>query len=54
MVTHDPVAAAWSDRVLFLADGAIADSFHRASAERIAGRMVSLTARPGSFEGAAA
>ncbi|KOG76587.1 ABC transporter ATP-binding protein [Streptomyces varsoviensis] len=54
MVTHDPVAAAWSDRVLFLADGAIADSFHRATAEQIAARMVSLTARRPSHEGAAA
>lgn len=44
MVTHDPVAAAYADRVLFLADGAIADSLPRADAARIAARMTALTA----------
>ncbi|MEU7400041.1 ABC transporter ATP-binding protein, partial [Streptomyces sp. NPDC044948] len=38
MVTHDPAAAAWADRVLFLADGAFADHLERGSAERIAAR----------------
>ncbi|MFI9582080.1 ABC transporter ATP-binding protein [Streptomyces sp. NPDC052236] len=52
MVTHDPTAAAYADRVLFLADGAIADSLPRASAEQIATRMTSLTAP--AFAGAAA
>jgi putative ABC transport system ATP-binding protein len=28
MVTHDPRAAAWSDRVVFLRDGAIAEDLH--------------------------
>jgi putative ABC transport system ATP-binding protein len=45
MVTHDPVAAAWSDRVLFLADGAFADHLERGSAEQIAARMAALTSR---------
>lgn len=45
MVTHDPVAAAWADRVLFLADGAFADGVERGSAELIAERMTALTAR---------
>ncbi|WP_030911773.1 ABC transporter ATP-binding protein [Streptomyces sp. NRRL F-5126] len=45
MVTHDPAAAAWADRVLFLADGAFADRLERGSAERIAARMAALTAR---------
>ncbi|MFE9362843.1 ABC transporter ATP-binding protein [Streptomyces sp. NPDC006978] len=45
MVTHDPVAAAWADRVLFLADGAFADGVERGSAELIAERMAALTAR---------
>ncbi|WP_328540927.1 ABC transporter ATP-binding protein [Streptomyces sp. NBC_00344] len=44
MVTHDPAAAAYADRVLFLADGEIADSLPRTSAERIAARMTALTA----------
>ncbi|MFJ6566147.1 ABC transporter ATP-binding protein [Streptomyces sp. NPDC091292] len=45
MVTHDPGAAAWADRVLFLADGSIVDCLERASAQRIAARMTALTAR---------
>ncbi|MFF8911866.1 ABC transporter ATP-binding protein [Streptomyces sp. NPDC015032] len=45
MVTHDPAAAAYADRVLFLADGAIADSLPRAGAAQIAARMTALTAR---------
>ncbi|WP_055611880.1 ABC transporter ATP-binding protein [Streptomyces phaeochromogenes] len=52
MVTHDPAAAAWSDRVLFLADGSIVDHLERAPADRIAARMASLAAP--SFSGAAA
>ncbi|NGN64634.1 ABC transporter ATP-binding protein [Streptomyces sp. A7024] len=36
MVTHDPVAAAHADRVLFLSDGRIAGALDRPSAERIA------------------
>ncbi|MFF2845739.1 ABC transporter ATP-binding protein [Streptomyces sp. NPDC058001] len=45
MVTHDPGAAAWADRVLFLADGSIADRLEGASAQRIAARMTALTVR---------
>ncbi|GLF93697.1 ABC transporter ATP-binding protein [Streptomyces yaizuensis] len=52
MVTHDPVAAAWADRVLFLADGAIADRVEGADPARIADRMRSLTA-PRTLAGAA-
>ncbi|MFI6346358.1 ABC transporter ATP-binding protein [Streptomyces sp. NPDC050560] len=57
MVTHDPAAAAWADRVLFLADGSFADSLERAGAERIAARMAALAARTspaGAMAGAAA
>ncbi|MFI5663121.1 ABC transporter ATP-binding protein [Streptomyces sp. NPDC051684] len=57
MVTHDPAAAAWADRVLFLADGVFADSLERGSAERIAARMATLvarTSRTGAMAGAAA
>ncbi|MFG2630418.1 ABC transporter ATP-binding protein [Streptomyces sp. NPDC048473] len=52
MVTHDPAAAAYADRVLFLADGAIADSLPRAGAAQIAARMTALTAP--AYAGAAA
>ncbi|MDG4858031.1 ABC transporter ATP-binding protein [Streptomyces sp. T-3] len=43
MVTHDPSAAAYADRVLFLADGSIADRIERGSAAQIAARMTALT-----------
>ncbi|MFE0685724.1 ABC transporter ATP-binding protein [Streptomyces sp. NPDC058961] len=45
MVTHDPTAAAHADQVLFLADGSIADALPAMSADRIAARMTTLTAR---------
>ncbi|MFE9890245.1 ABC transporter ATP-binding protein [Streptomyces scopuliridis] len=57
MVTHDPAAAAWADRVLFLADGTFAGGLERGSAEQIAARMAMLTARTsraGAMAGAAA
>ncbi|GAA2418533.1 ABC transporter ATP-binding protein [Streptomyces glaucosporus] len=57
MVTHDPAAAAWADRVLFLADGAFADHLERGSVEQIAARMAVLTSRAsrsGAMAGAAA
>ncbi|GGR76368.1 ABC transporter ATP-binding protein [Streptomyces aureoverticillatus] len=54
MVTHDPTAAAWADRTLFLADGSIADRLERASAAQIAERMTALTAAPAAYAGVAA
>ena len=39
MVTHDPVAAAYADEVLFLADGRIVDSMPTPSADRVLDRM---------------
>ncbi|MBB5867149.1 putative ABC transport system ATP-binding protein [Allocatelliglobosispora scoriae] len=42
MVTHDPVAAAYADRVLLLADGRIVDDLPRADAAVIAARMARL------------
>jgi putative ABC transport system ATP-binding protein len=39
MVTHDPVAAAYADRVVFLADGRIVDEMLEPSAERVLDRM---------------
>jgi putative ABC transport system ATP-binding protein len=43
MVTHDPTAAAWADRVLFLADGELVDHLDRGTPQQIAARMTSLT-----------
>ncbi|GAA2118280.1 ABC transporter ATP-binding protein [Actinomadura alba] len=45
MVTHDPVAAGYADTVLFLADGRIADSMAKPSADRVAERMAVLGGR---------
>jgi putative ABC transport system ATP-binding protein len=39
MVTHDPTAAGYADRVLFLADGRIVDEMHEPTAERVLDRM---------------
>jgi putative ABC transport system ATP-binding protein len=48
MVSHDPVAAAYADRVLFLADGRIAGSLDRPTADQVAERMTHLGAWAGS------
>ncbi len=42
MVTHDPVAAGYADRVLFLADGRIVDDLSRPTAQQVAERMTAL------------
>jgi putative ABC transport system ATP-binding protein len=39
MVTHDPVAASYSDRVVFLADGHITDELHQPTADDVLDRM---------------
>ncbi|WP_426561036.1 ABC transporter ATP-binding protein [Angustibacter sp. McL0619] len=44
MVTHDPTAAAYADRVLFLADGRIADEMQAPSAEAVLDYMKNLGA----------
>ncbi|MYX77250.1 ATP-binding cassette domain-containing protein, partial [Streptomyces sp. SID3915] len=44
MVTHDPVAASYADRVVFLADGAFAGELHRPTADTVAARMTRLGA----------
>jgi putative ABC transport system ATP-binding protein len=44
LVTHDPVAAAFADRVVFLADGRLAGSLDGPSPELIAERMAHLGA----------
>ncbi|WP_237405287.1 ABC transporter ATP-binding protein [Actinacidiphila reveromycinica] len=47
MVTHDPVAASYADRVLFLADGNLAGELVAPDPKTVADRMVALTARGG-------
>jgi len=42
MVTHDPVAASYADRVVFLADGRIVDEIMEPSVDSIIDRMKSL------------
>ena len=42
MVTHDPVAASYADRALFLADGRIVDEMADPTAERVLDRMKKL------------
>ena len=42
MVTHDPNAASYADRVVFLADGAIVDELVEANADAIIDKMKSL------------
>jgi putative ABC transport system ATP-binding protein len=42
MVTHDPVAAAYADAVVFLADGRVVDHIDRPSAARVLDRIKAL------------
>jgi len=42
MVTHDPVAASYTDRVLFLADGRIVDELRTPDRDQILAKMASL------------
>jgi putative ABC transport system ATP-binding protein len=44
MVTHDPVAASYADRVLFLADGNFVGSLERPTPDGVAERMTHLGA----------
>ncbi|MFI2783904.1 ABC transporter ATP-binding protein [Streptomyces sp. ALB3] len=46
MVTHDPLAASYADRVLFLADGRVQDELYSPSAEHVAARMTNPAAVP--------
>jgi putative ABC transport system ATP-binding protein len=39
MVTHDPVAASYAERVVFLADGRIVDEMTGPTADRVLDRM---------------
>ncbi|WP_254552430.1 ABC transporter ATP-binding protein [Kitasatospora sp. MMS16-BH015] len=46
MVTHDPVAASYADKVVFLADGAVVDTLERPTADAVAARMARLEVAP--------
>ncbi|GAA4555701.1 ABC transporter ATP-binding protein [Streptomyces collinus] len=46
MVTHDPVAASYADRVLFLADGTVQGELYAPTAEQVAQRMTAMSAVP--------
>src|SRR4051812_12835829 len=45
MVTHDPVAAGYTDRVVFLADGKIVDEIRQPTAETVLDKMRELSLR---------
>ncbi|MCX0244243.1 ABC transporter ATP-binding protein [Streptomyces drozdowiczii] len=45
MVTHDPVAASYADRVIFLADGAIVDQMIQPTADGVLDRMKAFDAK---------
>jgi putative ABC transport system ATP-binding protein len=47
MVTHDPVAAAYTDRVVFLADGRIVDELRDPDREKVLEIMTRMTAPVG-------
>jgi putative ABC transport system ATP-binding protein len=42
MVTHDPTAAGFADRIVFLADGRVVDEMSEPTAERVLDRMKSM------------
>jgi putative ABC transport system ATP-binding protein len=44
MVTHDPVAASYASRIVFLADGRIVDEMHRPTTDRVLDRLKQLGA----------
>jgi putative ABC transport system ATP-binding protein len=44
MVTHDPIAASYADRIIFLADGRVVDEMLEPTAERVLERMKRLGA----------
>ncbi|WP_393054578.1 ABC transporter ATP-binding protein [Streptomyces sp. LN549] len=48
MVTHDPVAAAHADEVVFLADGRLVDRMPDPTAERVLDRLKALDPAPGT------
>lgn len=51
MVTHDPVAAAHADEVVFLADGRLVDRMPDPTAERVFDRLKAFDLTPGTTAG---
>jgi putative ABC transport system ATP-binding protein len=49
MVTHDPVAASYTDRIIFLADGRVVDELHRPTAEDVLEKMKVLSLQEASL-----
>ena len=47
MVTHDPVAASYTDRVVFLADGKVVEELREPDRERVLAIMTGMTSGPG-------
>jgi putative ABC transport system ATP-binding protein len=47
MVTHDPNAASYADRVIFLADGAVVDELREPTADAVLDKLKSLDVTPG-------
>ncbi|WP_332644945.1 ABC transporter ATP-binding protein [Aeromicrobium sp.] len=45
MVTHDPAAASYTDRVVFLADGLVVDELRNPTADSVLERMAALQVR---------
>jgi putative ABC transport system ATP-binding protein len=45
MVTHDPIAAAYTDRVVFLGDGRVVDELRDPSADDVLEQMKKLSPR---------
>ncbi|MGL5858571.1 MAG: ABC transporter ATP-binding protein [Angustibacter sp.] len=48
IVTHDPVAAGYADRALFLADGRIVDELYQPTADAVLDRMKGFDGAPAS------
>jgi putative ABC transport system ATP-binding protein len=45
MVTHDPIAASYADRIVFLADGRVVDERTRSTPEEISAYMLGMEQR---------
>ncbi len=45
MVTHDPIAASYADRIVFLADGRVAHERERSTPEEISSYMLGMEQR---------
>ncbi|MEV6675773.1 ABC transporter ATP-binding protein [Streptomyces erythrochromogenes] len=54
MVTHDPAAASYADRVLFLADGHVVDELHEPTSAAVLDRMLAFESGGAGAGGTAA